>query len=92
MTAGFESGRVAAAGTTTFWFADMEGSTRLLQQLGDAWAGVLDRYLSVIRAAVVAGGGTEVNTEGDGVFAAFPTAVEPLCMRSSQCGWPDIWV
>jgi class 3 adenylate cyclase len=52
-----EAARPEAAATTTFLFADMEGSTRLLQDLGDAYAAVLERYRAVLRDAVSRGGG-----------------------------------
>ena len=61
-------------GTVTFFFSDIEGSTRLLRAQGDAWAGLLDRHRSVLRAAFAAHGGQEMGTEGDSFFAAFPTA------------------
>jgi predicted ATPase/class 3 adenylate cyclase len=65
-------------GTVTFLFADIEGSTRLLQQLGDAYADVLIECRRLIRAAVQERGGREADAEGDGVFAAFPSAREAL--------------
>jgi class 3 adenylate cyclase len=55
-----------------FLFADVEGSTRLVQRLGDAWADALAQLRSVLRAAVVAEGGSEVDARGDEVFAVFP--------------------
>src|SRR5688500_4913005 len=61
-------------GTVTFFFSDIEGPTRLLRAQGDAWAGLLDRHRSVLRAAFAAHGGQEMGTEGDSFFAAFPTA------------------
>ena len=61
-------------GTVTFLFTDIEGSTRLLQQLGDAYADTLVEFRRLVRTAVQEQGGHEVDTEGDAVFAAFPTA------------------
>jgi hypothetical protein len=61
-------------GTVTFLFTDIEGSTRLLQQLRDAYADVLVECRRLVRSAVQEGGGQEVDTEGDAVFAAFPSA------------------
>ncbi len=57
-----------------FLFADMEGSTRLLHRLGDEYATVLAGYREVLEEAVAAGGGRTVDTQGDGHFAAFPSA------------------
>jgi class 3 adenylate cyclase len=62
--------------TVTFLFADIEGSTRLLQQLKNAYADVLVECRHLIRTSVQEGSGQEVDTEGDAVFAAFPSARE----------------
>ena len=61
-------------GTVTFLFTDIEGSTRLLERLGDAYVPVLERHHAILREAIAAGGGTEVGTEGDAFFAVFPSA------------------
>ena len=58
-------------GTVTFLFTDIEGSTRLLQELGDRYAAVRDDHAAILRHAIQEGGGVEVNTEGDSFFAAF---------------------
>src|SRR5262245_2633405 len=60
-------------GTVTFLFTDIEGSTRLLQRLGDEFRTVVDHHGRILREAIQAGGGTEVGTEGDSFFATFPT-------------------
>jgi predicted ATPase/class 3 adenylate cyclase len=62
-------------GTVTFLFTDVEGSTRLLRELGaDAYAATLAEHRRVIREACAAEGGVEVDTQGDAFFFAFPTA------------------
>jgi predicted ATPase/class 3 adenylate cyclase len=61
-------------GTVTFLFTDIEGSTRLLSDLGDAYRSVLERHAEILRSAIRGHGGTEVSTEGDSFFAAFPSA------------------
>ncbi|HET8778226.1 MAG TPA: adenylate/guanylate cyclase domain-containing protein, partial [Candidatus Limnocylindria bacterium] len=61
-------------GTVTFFFSDIEGSTRLLQSLGDRWPAVLERHQELLRASFDAHGGKEVGTEGDSFFVGFPTA------------------
>jgi len=62
-------------GTVTFLFTDIEGSTRLLEELGtEAYAQALAAHRKVIRAACAAQDGVEVDTEGDAFFIAFPTA------------------
>ena len=63
------------AGTVTFLFTDIEGSTRLLQELGDRYVAVRDEHCQIVRAAIAEGGGVEVSTEGDSFFAAFPSPV-----------------
>jgi predicted ATPase/class 3 adenylate cyclase len=61
-------------GTVTFLFTDIEGSTRLLEALGDRYESLFADHCRIIRGAIAAGGGTEVNTEGDAFFAVFPAA------------------
>jgi predicted ATPase/class 3 adenylate cyclase len=60
-------------GTVTFLFTDIEGSTRLLQRLGDGYVAVRDAYAAILRRATEVGGGVEVSTEGDSFFVAFPS-------------------
>ncbi len=61
-------------GTVTFLFTDIEGSTRLLRQLGDGYRAVQDRHAEIVREALETEGGREVRTEGDAFFAVFRTA------------------
>jgi predicted ATPase len=62
-------------GTVTFLFTDIEGSTRLLDELGrEDYALALAEHRRIVREAVVRHGGTEVDTQGDAFFVAFPTA------------------
>jgi class 3 adenylate cyclase len=49
-------------GTVTFLFTDIEGSTRLLDELGDRYAEVLAEHHRVMRGAFEAYGGVEVDT------------------------------
>src|SRR6476660_5679569 len=58
-------------GTVTFLFTDIEGSTQLLKQLGPAYAGALAEHQEIVRAAVAAHHGREVDTQGDSFFIAF---------------------
>jgi predicted ATPase/class 3 adenylate cyclase len=63
------------SGTVTFLFTDVEGSTRLLHELGaEAYAEALAEHRRVLRGAFAAHGGVEVDTQGDAFFIAFPTA------------------
>ena len=62
-------------GTVTFLFTDIEGSTRLLNELGaESYARALAEHRRVLRGAVERHGGVEVDTQGDAFFVAFPTA------------------
>jgi predicted ATPase/class 3 adenylate cyclase len=65
-------------GTVTFLFTDIEGSTRLLQGLGDGFHAVVDEHGRILRQAIASGGGTEIRTEGDSFFAVFPTPAGAL--------------
>src|SRR5215472_739339 len=65
-------------GTVTLLFTDIEGSTRLLQQLGNRYADVLLEYRQVLRAACQQWNGHEVDTQGDAFFAAFVRAIDAL--------------
>jgi predicted ATPase/class 3 adenylate cyclase len=63
------------SGTVTFLFTDVEGSTRLLHELGaEGYAEALAGHRRVLREAFAAHGGVEVDTQGDAFFVAFPTA------------------
>jgi predicted ATPase len=63
------------SGTVTFLFTDVEGSTKLLHELGaEAYAEALAEHRRVIREAAAAHGGVEIDTQGDAFFIAFPTA------------------
>jgi predicted ATPase/class 3 adenylate cyclase len=62
-------------GTVTFLFTDVEGSTRLLHELGQVeYAARLTEHRRVLREAFERQGGVEVDTQGDAFFVAFPTA------------------
>jgi predicted ATPase len=71
-------------GTVTFLFTDVEGSTKLLHALGaEAYAEALAEHRRVIREACAAGGGVEVDTQGDAFFFAFPTAPGALAAAAA---------
>ena len=66
-------------GTVTFLFTDVEGSTKLLGELGaEAYAAALAEHRRILRAAFSTNGGVEIDTQGDDFFAAFPTAAGAL--------------
>jgi predicted ATPase len=71
--------RELPSGTVTLLFTDVEGSTRLLDELGvEAYAAALAEHRRVLRAAFAAHGGVEVDTQGDAFFVVFVTAPSAL--------------
>src|SRR6476619_7763648 len=71
-------------GTVTFLFTDVEGSTRLLHELGaEGYADALAEHRRVIRQACVVERGAEVDTQGDAFFIAFPTAPGALAAAAT---------
>ncbi len=90
--AGSEAG--LSAGTLTFLFADVEGSTPLLEELGDDYTEVVQRYHATVGEAIGRQGGRLESRAGDGVFAVFAdaaaaveAAVEIHRVLSAQ-SWP----
>jgi predicted ATPase/class 3 adenylate cyclase len=63
------------SGTVTFLFTDLEGSTRLWEAYPEAMHDALARHDAILRGAIAARGGHLVKTTGDGVHAAFATAM-----------------
>ena len=62
-------------GTVTFLFTDVEGSTKLMHELGsEAYADALSEQRRVVRKACRSQGGVEVDTQGDAFFVVFPSA------------------
>ena len=82
-------------GTVTLLFTDIEGSTRLLERLGDRYVEVLAEHRRLLRAASVRFDGQEVDTEGDALFVAFATASQAVAaaVAGQQAlaahSWPD---
>jgi predicted ATPase/class 3 adenylate cyclase len=67
------------SGRVTFLFTDIEGSTHLLDELGEErYAEALAEHRRVVREAFERCGGVEVDTQGDAFFVAFPTATGAL--------------
>ena len=81
-------GRDLPSGTVTFLFTDVEGSTKLLHELGAAaYAEALAEHRRVVRQACAVHGGVEVDTQGDAFFVAFETAPDALeAAREMQTG------
>ena len=73
------------AGAVTFLFSDVDGSTRLVKALRERYPQVLAEYRRLVRAAVAARGGHEVDTQGDAFFGAFGAAKQAvLCALDIQ--------
>ena len=83
-------------GTVALLFSDIEGSTRLVQRLGeDAYAAALAECRRLLRRAVVEHGGCEVDCRADELFAVFPSAgggvAAAVAMQRAvaAASWPD---
>src|SRR5258708_2308698 len=61
-------------GTVTFLFTDIEGSTHLLQRLGDRYAEVLDTHFGLLTDPFSPHRGHTVNFQRDSGFVAFAAA------------------
>jgi predicted ATPase/class 3 adenylate cyclase len=70
-------------GVVTFLFTDVEGSTKLLHELGDAYAGVLQEHRRLLRETFTAHDGAEVDTQGDAFFVAFGRASDALAAAAA---------
>src|SRR5947207_3720196 len=66
------------AGTITLLFTDIEGSTLLLQQLGEQYSHVLAQCRQLLHAAFQRFHGHEVDTQGDAFFFAFARATDAV--------------
>jgi class 3 adenylate cyclase len=84
------------SGTVTFAFTDIEGSTKLLQELGDEAFGALSRdHRRIVRETFGAAGGSEIDTQGDAFFFSFPRARDAVNAAGSaqralhEHAWPD---
>lgn len=63
-------------GTVTFLFTDIEGSTRLMQEIGDRYVEAQVIHHEILRAAFQSNSGRELRTEGDSFFCVFESAVD----------------
>jgi predicted ATPase/class 3 adenylate cyclase len=83
------------SGTVTFLFSDIEGSTRLLQELGERYPEVLEDHNRLVRAAFAENGGHEVGSQGDAFFFVFSSARNAVAAAVAaqkalgQHPWPD---
>jgi class 3 adenylate cyclase len=83
------------AGTVTFLFTDVEGSTRLVRQLRERYPAVLADHRRLVRAAFARHDGEEVDTQGDAFFYVFSRASDAAAaaadaQRALQAhAWPE---
>jgi predicted ATPase/class 3 adenylate cyclase len=87
---------VLPTGTVTFLFTDIEGSTMLLQRLGDRrYAEVLEEHHRLLRAAFAEGNGQEIDRQGDAFLVAFSRAKDAIGtavaaqLALTKRAWPD---
>ena len=84
-----------SGGTVTLVFTDIEGSTQLLERLGDAYATLIADHHRIVDDAATRHGGTRVDAAGDGLFISFPTARGALSAvveaqrELAAHAWPD---
>ena len=83
-------------GTVTFVFTDIDGSTRLLQELGDeAYGRVAGDHRRLVRETFAAHDGTEIDTQGDAFFFSFRRARDAVAAAVDaqralgDHEWPD---
>jgi class 3 adenylate cyclase len=65
-------------GTVTFLFTDIEGSTSLVQRLGDGYGRLLGDHRHLLRVSVEDAGGVEVDCRADEFFGGFSGAQDAV--------------
>ena len=85
--------RTLPSGNVTFLFTDIEGSTSLIQRLGDAYRALLEEHRRMVRSAFRSHDGIEVNTVGDGFLVVFADAGQALaaCLEAQQALSRHVW-
>jgi predicted ATPase/class 3 adenylate cyclase len=82
-------------GTVTLLFTDIEGSTLLLQQVGNRYTSVLEECRHLLRTAFQQYHGLEVDTQGDAFFVAFAHATDAVAASAAAQralathSWPE---
>ena len=82
-------------GTVTFLFSDIEGSTRLLEELGDRYEEVDRAHRRILRERLSEAGGLEMDNQGDAFFFSFPRAKDAVAgavdaqRHLAEHDWPD---
>jgi predicted ATPase/class 3 adenylate cyclase len=80
-------------GTVALLFTDIEGSTRLLERLGDTYGAMLRRHRDLLADAFAVHGGVVVETEGDALFVVFdkPTAAVAAAIDGQRAIAGETW-
>ena len=81
------------AGTVTFLFTDIEGSTQLWESHPEAMKAALARHDSILREVIKTNGGYVVKTVGDGIHAVFETAGQGMAatLAAQRALGGDAW-
>jgi len=83
------------SGTVTFLFTDIEGSTQLLRELGEAYLNAFAEHRRILREAFARHSGVEVGTGGDAFFVVFRSATQAVAAAAegqSALRSGPIWV
>jgi predicted ATPase len=72
------------SGTVTFLFTDIEGSTRLLRELGPDYVATLAEHRRTLREAFARHQGVEVDTQGDAFFVAFGSPAQAVAAAAES--------
>lgn len=93
--------RPLPTGTITLLFSDIEGSTGMVNRLGERWGEMLTAQRSLLRSTFAEHDGHEMGTEGDSFFVVFPSTQQAVAAalagqrRLQSHPWPDdvpLWV
>ncbi len=82
-------------GTVTLLFTDIEGSTRLLQQLGERYTDLLEECRQLLCETFHHWNGHEIDTQGDAFFVAFARATDAIAAAVdvqhalAKHSWPE---
>jgi class 3 adenylate cyclase len=82
-------------GTVTLLFSDIEGSTQLLEQLGDRYEEVDRDHRRILRERLTEAGGREIDNQGDAFFFSFPRAKDAVAgavaaqRQLATNAWPE---
>jgi class 3 adenylate cyclase len=83
-----------SSATVSLLFTDIDGSTRLIEQLGDGYATLLEDHHRILDEVLFAHGGTRIDAAGDGLFISFPSAraglLASIDAQRAKTGKPEV--